>query len=204
MARRSSRQAFHELQALAGDQAGYFTAKQAARLGYDYPHLTYHVAVGNIERAGHGLYRIHGARVTEHDDLARLALWSRDRSGRPQAVASHATALVVHGLTDLLPGAVHLTVPRRFQKKPPQGCVLHRADLDPKDIDERDGFLVTKPLRSLLDAADSDVPQDELKKAVAVALERGSVRRTALVKAARGSPGEARLARAVPRERSAR
>lgn len=180
---------------------GYFTAKQAARLGYDYPHLTYHVAAGNIERAGHGLYRIHGAPVTEHDDLAKLALWSRDRSGTPQAVASHATALVVHGLTDILPGSVHLTVPRRFQKKSPPGCVLHRADLDPRDVDQREGFLVTTPLRSLLDAADSEVPQDELKKAVTVALERGSVRRAALVKAARGSIGEARVVQAMPRAR---
>lgn len=204
MSSRSSRQAFHELQALAGDQAGYFTAKQAARLGYGYPHLTYHVAAGNVDRAGHGLYRIRGAPVAEHDDLVRLALWSRDRSGAPQAVASHTTALVVHELTDLLPSAIHLSVPRKFQKKPPPGCVLHRTELDPTEVEKRDGFLVTKPLRSLLDAADSDVPQDELKKAVAIAVERGSVRRTALLKAARGSPGEARLVRAMPRERSTR
>ena len=31
----------------------------------------------------------------------------------PQAVVSHESALAIHNLSDLLPGKVHLTVPRR-------------------------------------------------------------------------------------------
>jgi hypothetical protein len=52
---RPSRTALQQLHALARTQGGYFTAKQAAALRYDYPHLTYHVNAGNIERAGHGV-----------------------------------------------------------------------------------------------------------------------------------------------------
>lgn len=199
MAPRSSRRAFQALRALAHEQAGYVTAKQAARLGYDYPHLSYHVSTGSLERAGHGLYRLVDVPLTEHDELVRLAFWSRDRTGAPQAVVSHRTALVVHELTELLPGVIELTVPRRFQKPAPAGCMLHHAELPAEDVEAHEGYSVTKPLRTLLDAATSDVPQEVLKQAIAVALERGSVRRSSLLARARGTSGEARLARALPR-----
>lgn len=192
------RSALRELHALAQGQAGYFTAKQAARVGFGYSHLTYHVKAGNIERAGHGLYRLALIPVSEHDDLVRLVLWSRNQRDEPQAVVSHATALVLHGLTDLLPGAVHLTVPRRFQKKAPREAVLHRADLTEDDIIDEGGFRATTALRTLLDAAKTAaVPQNELVIAVRTALERGLVRRSALAKAAKAAAGDERLMKAL-------
>lgn len=186
MVRRSSRKAKEQLHLAArARHAGYFTAKQAAGLGYTYPLLHYHTRVGNIEHAGHGLYRLATVPISEHDDLVRLTLWSRDRSDQPQAVVSHVTALVVHDLTDLLPRSVHLTVPPRFQKKVPPGCRLHREALTNADIEERDGFRVTTPLRTLVDAASSpEVPQEEFEMAVRSALDRGLTRRSALVEAA--------------------
>lgn len=60
---------------------------------------------------------------------ARLSLWSRNREGVPQAVASHETALRPHGISDLMPEKVHLGVPKGFRKQPPKGVVLHKADL---------------------------------------------------------------------------
>ncbi len=186
MVRRSSRKTKKQLHLVARNRhAGYFTAKEAARIGYTYPLLHYHARVGNIERAGHGLYRLATVPISEHDDLVRLTLWSRDRSGEPQAVVSHVTALVVHDLTDLLPSSIHLTVPPRFQKKAPAGCKLHREVLASTDIEEHDGFRVTSPFRTLLDAARSpEVPQDELEGALRSALDRGLVRRGALIDAA--------------------
>lgn len=199
---RPTRSAIQRLRSHASERAGYFTAKEAARLGYGYSHLAYHLGAGNIERAGHGLYRIvpHPL-LGEHDELVRLSFWSRDRADLPQAVASHVTALVVHELTDLLPGTLHLTVPARFQKRPPRGVVLHRAVLAPNEFEERDGFRVTSPLRTLLDASASpDVPKSELARAVHEALDRGLVRRSALVKSAQ-QPGAERLAAVLGRAR---
>ncbi len=203
MARRSSRKARNQLHVTSREQyAGYFTAKQAARLGYTPPLLHYHSRVGNIEHVGHGLYRLATVPISEHDDLVRFTLWSRDRSDEPQAVISHVTALVVHDLTDLLPSSIHLTVPPRFQKKAPRGCRLHRAVLASTDIEERDGFRVTTPFRTLLDAAHSpEVSQDELEKAIRSALDRGIVRRDALVDAANGQTGRNRLGLALERAR---
>lgn len=186
---RSARDAAATLFARAHEQGGYFTAKQAAEAGYGYRHLDYHETAGNFERVGHGLYRLPMIPPAEHDDLIRLSLWSRDRRDEPQAVVSHESALVLHDLTDLLPGRIHLTVPPKFRKPTPRGCVLHKASLAPRDIEERAGFRVTTPLRTLLDAAAGDVSQEELQKAVKQALARGLVRRSRLVEAVRGNPG---------------
>src|SRR5262249_14981251 len=65
----------------------------------------------------------------------------------------------------------------------------------PKDIEERAGFSVTTPLRTLLDVADSGVPEEQLQKAVADALARGLVRRKQLLEAARKRPRARRLLR---------
>jgi predicted transcriptional regulator of viral defense system len=202
MTDRPYRSAFQRLHSLVRERSGYFTAKRAAKLGYAYPHLNYHTKAGNIERVGHGIYRLAHVPESDHDDLVRLSLWSRNRADEPQAVVSHATALVLHGLTDLLPARLHLTVPPRFRKKPPRGCTLHTARLAKTEIEEREGFRVTTPLRTLLDAATSaEVPQDELTKATRIALERGLVRRDALVKAAQVGPAEQRIERALRRAR---
>jgi predicted transcriptional regulator of viral defense system len=175
------------------EQGGYFTAKQAIKAGYDYPHLDYHVSAGNFERVGHGLYRLASLPPGEHDDLVRLTLWSRNRQDELQAVVSHESALVLHDLSELLPAEIHLTVPPKFRKDPPAGCILHKARLGPKDIEERAGFRVTVPLRTLLDVAASDVPEEQLQKAVADALARGLVRRNKLLEAARKSAHARRL-----------
>jgi predicted transcriptional regulator of viral defense system len=191
----SSRETARNLFAKALEQGGYFTAKQAREAGYDYPHLDYHVSAGNFERVEHGLYRLISLPPGEHDDLVRLALWSRDRQDEPQAVVSHESALVLHELSELLPAEIHLTVPPTFRKEPPAGCVLHKARLAPKDIEERAGFRVTVPLQTLLDVAASGVPEEQLQKAVADALARGLVRGNKLLEAARKSPRSQRLLR---------
>ncbi len=184
MGYRSNKDAERRLRDAAQAQGGYFTSRQAAAAGYGYSHLAYHVDVRNVERLAQGMYRLLDVPISEHDELIRLALWSRDRRDQPQAVASHATALTVHELTLLLPDRVHLTVPRGFRKKPPAGCVLHRRDLGLADIEQREGFAVTKPLRTLVDVALSvDVPRDEVVRAAKSALERGLVSKAALAEA---------------------
>jgi predicted transcriptional regulator of viral defense system len=190
--------ALRELTALATSQAGYFTAKQAAELGYLSQHLDYHLKQNNFERAGHGIYRLPQIPLSEHDDLVRLAFWSRDRQDRPQAVASHQTALAIHELSDLLPTKIHLTVPATFRKSAGKELVLHRGLLEKSDVEERDAFVVTTPLRTLLDvAADKSIADEHLKKAVKQALERGLVRKSKLLAAAKTSPETSRLSRMI-------
>jgi predicted transcriptional regulator of viral defense system len=182
--RRSNRESARTLFSTAISQGGYFTAKQAREAGYGYPHLDYHVAAGNFERVDHGLYRLTTIPPGEHDEFRRLALWSRNRKGQPQAIVSHESALVLHDLSELLPTAIHLTVPSSFRKPPPRGCVLHKASLPSSDVEEREGFLATTPLRTLVDASLGDVSTEQLEKAVTEAIARGLVRRGKLLEAA--------------------
>jgi hypothetical protein len=135
--KRSSRVASRKLFAVAVEQGGYFTAKQAQEAGYHYSHLDYHVACDNFVRVGHGLYRLPTLPPAEHDDLIRWTLWSRNRQDQPQAVVSHESALVLHELSELLPTRTHLTVPPGFRKKAPAGCVLNKEAPPPSDVEER-------------------------------------------------------------------
>jgi predicted transcriptional regulator of viral defense system len=190
---RSNKESARTLFSTALGQGGYFTSRQALEAGYGYPHLEYHVGAGNFERVDHGLYRLTTIPPGEHDDLRRLALWSRNQKGLPQAVVSHETALVLHELGELLPSTIHLTVPASFRKSPPRGCVLHKGVLSPSEIEEREGFRVTAPLRTLLDVSLGEVSMEQLEKAVAEAIARGLVRRGKLLEEARRNPRARRL-----------
>jgi predicted transcriptional regulator of viral defense system len=196
MTYRDPHHSIRALHAVAATQGGYFTAKQAAEAGYGYTHLAYHLKAGNFDRTDHGLYRIVTIPLAEHDDLIRLSLWSRDRRDIPQAAVSHETALSLHQLNDVLPRRVHLSVPRTFRKQPPSNCALHRATLGRADVEQRDGFSLTTPLRTLLDVARGKTVTDEqLGRAVDDALEKGLVRRSKLETAVRDTPGASRLLR---------
>lgn len=194
---RFSRKSARTLAILAHTQGGYFTAKQAATAGYGYRHLDYHETVGNFERVAHGLYRLPTVPIAEHDDLIRLAFWSRNQKDEPQAVVSHESALVLHDLTDLLPNHTYLTVPRTFRKPAPNGCKLHKSTLAPDEIEQREGFAVTTPLRTLLDAASSGMSQEQLDIAVRDAITRGLVRKGTLGQVARKSSNAARLTKGL-------
>lgn len=195
---RSTQNARRELSDLAQTQGGYFTAKQAAAVGYGKRHLDYHVKAGNFERVERGLFRLPEVPPAEYDDLIRLSLWSRGRDDRPQAVVSHETALAVHGLGELLPTCTHLTVPRSFRKKPPDGCVLHKSPPAASETEEREGFRVATPLRTLLDvAAQETVTQEQLNHVVKQALSEGLVRRAKLREAVECQASDSRLRRAL-------
>ena len=190
---RSAKEASVALSVIAHEQGGYFTAKQAIEAGYGYKHLDYHETAGNFERVDHGLYRLPTVPPAEHDDLIRLTLWSRNQKDEPQAVVSHESALLLHDLTELLPSKTHLTVPPKFRKPTPLGCLLHKGSAAANEIEERAGFRVTKPLRTLLDAAVGELSQEQLEKAVKQALTRGLVRRAKLLEAVRANPRLERL-----------
>lgn len=175
---RDTRAAFRALAEVAASQGGYFTARQAEEAGYDAPHLSYHIARGNFERAGRGLYRNPTLPPGEYDDLIRLWLWSRGRDDRPQAVVSNHTALALHDLAEFIPTQIHLTVPASFRKRPPDGCILHKGTLAASEVNPLDALPVTNPLRTLRDLAiDLTLPTEQFQQAVAKAVERGLIRR---------------------------
>jgi len=145
---------------VAATQSGYFSAAQALGLGYSYQAQKFHTDHGNWLRVERGLFRLPEWPIGAHDDLVRWSLWARGR-----AVASHDTALAVHGLGEANPASVHLTVPANFRSAAP-GVVLHRDVVDERDVWEHEGFRVTSPVRTLLDVAASNLDVDQVANAV--------------------------------------
>jgi hypothetical protein len=80
-------------------------------------------------------------------------------------------------MSDIMPSTTHVTVPGGFRKQPPAGVVLHRGRLTPDEVEDRVGYQVTTPLRTLIDVAAGVLSQEHLDRAMSDALERGLVRR---------------------------
>lgn len=166
-----------KLFALARRQQGLFTARQAAAAGYDPRNHSYHVGRKNWIRERRGIYRLSRFPRTPEADHVLWSLWSMDESLVPQGVFSYESALAIHGVSDALPSKVHLSVPRDFgthKVRPP--LVLHRVNLAEKDIEPRDGFRVTTPLRTLVDCVMlGTVPGEFVGQALSAFLRDGRV-----------------------------
>jgi predicted transcriptional regulator of viral defense system len=161
------------LYALAETQAGYFTAGQALKARMDRATLRHHARPGGrYQRVGRGLYRLRHFPTSpqEHVVAAWLPLRGND------AVVSHESALELQGLSDVIPDAVHLTVPRSERGvRPRVGVRLHTSENPPhgKEVRQIAGLPVTGPERSLLDALESGAQPEQIEMAIRQALGRG-------------------------------
>ena len=158
------RRLYHEL---AAEQAGYFTAAQAATIGYSHQAQAYHVDAGNWLRVGRGLFRLAEWVPGLHDDLALWTLWSKGRG-----VISHESALAVHAIGEFESAHVNLTVPPGFRMRN-DALRLHHGALPDTDVVQWTGFRVTTPMRSLIDIAADGADIEQLGRAITDARERG-------------------------------
>lgn len=183
----------HRLADTALRQSGYFTAAQARELGYAYPAQKYNADHGNWLHVDRGIYRLRDWPSGLHDDFVRWWLWSKGR-----AVVSHDSALSVHGLGTVDPSRVHLTVPPGFRQAS-AGVVLHKTVLADADVERRDGFAITTPIRSIVDAAAGDLDADQLRLVVQDALDRGFATSRRLIERAdaAGDRAALRIERAI-------
>lgn len=179
---------------VASEQAGYFTAAQARRCGYSWSLLAYHAKRGRFLRVRQGLYRLRDYPSSAREDV--MAAWLT--VGADAAVISHESALDLHGLSNAIPEAVHLTIPRskRYQPSPP-GVAIHTTtrSFGAGDVTIVDGMTVTTPTRSIVDAAEAGTAPEQIIAAVHQALERGSATEKQLLDAAREAGG--RVARLI-------
>ena len=174
-------------------QAGYFTSAQALEVGYSYQAQKYHADHGNWTRVERGLYRIPDWPAAPADAYVRWSLWSGGR-----AVVSHESALSVHGLSDLDPARIHLTVDPSFPRRD-DAVVLHTATLTHDEVERHGSWSVTTPVRTLLDVAQGDGAQEHIDRAVIDALRIGKASRRQLLRASDAAPDRAalRLERAI-------
>ncbi len=157
----------------AAGQSGYVTTKQAAEAGYSTHLLRKHILAGRVTRPQRGIYRLVHFPGGEHEELVTAWLWSGQAG-----VISHQTALSLHGLSDVLPAQIHLTLPaawrpRRFRVPP--DVVLHHADVAPEDRAWFSAVPITNPCRTLNDCARAGLSPELLRHAAQQALRRGLV-----------------------------
>jgi predicted transcriptional regulator of viral defense system len=157
---------------IASEQGGYFTAEEAGACGFSRALLSHHVKSGRFTRVRRGLYRFreYPSSPREHMLAAWLAV------GKEAAVVSHDSALDVLGLSDVIPDAVHLTVPRSRRNLPSiPGVKIHTTGrpLKPGDRVMRDGMAVTSATRSILDAAEAGTAPEQIQKAITQAIDKG-------------------------------
>jgi predicted transcriptional regulator of viral defense system len=163
---------------IAEGQQGYFTAKQATAAGYQLGSQAHHAKSGNWARVERGIYRLARFPQSAEEQLVIYALWSRNRTGETEGVYSHQTALSIHELSDVNPAKLHLTVPAKFRRraKAPRILVLHRSTLDKQDVEQRQGFAVTRPLRTIADlVAVESVARDIVEQALKEGRQRGLI-----------------------------
>jgi len=168
---------------LAEAQAGYFTSADASALGYTTAHQYFHVKRENWARVDRGIYRLKRFPPSPHEDLVRWWLWSRK-----QGAISHDSAAALYELGDILPSKTHLTVPPTFRKKVAGGIVLHKAPIEKKDVEMREGCRVTTPLRTILDLARGHLDPERLTAVVKDAVRKGLVEKKSLLDILAGMP----------------
>lgn len=174
------KEAARRLHEVAQSQQGFFTTKQAIRAGFSEKTHSYHVNARNWIREHRGIYRLADFPPPERPDLMLWYLWSQDRKEQPEGTYSHDTALSLHELSDIMPSKLHMTVPRDFRRNSriPEILVLHRAQLDPSEVQEVHGVRVTRVLRTIMDLLRSGhVDRSQLKLAVDEAIRRGLIAR---------------------------
>jgi len=145
---------------LAAGQWGLITRQQALAAGCSSTMIGRRLSAGRWHRLGAGVYRFDGAPITWHQRALAACLVSG-----PDAVISHRSAAVLHGISGFRPGPLHLTVPAGRSGRNPLARV-HRSEVLPKaDVTRLDGIPVTRPARVLIDLA-SVVGRGELEEAV--------------------------------------
>ena len=189
--RQSRKDSFQRLYENAEAQQGFFTAKQAKAAGFAENTHPYHVQAGNWIREHRGIYRLALFPQTDHPDLAIWSLWSRNRHEVTEGVYSHQTALSLHELSDVNPAKLHMTVPPRFRRNSeiPSILILHYDIVPPQDIQTTQGFQFTRPLRTIVDVAETGtVERAFVRQAVRQAFDRGLIKRSDLRKADLSEP----------------
>ncbi|MFP5320971.1 MAG: type IV toxin-antitoxin system AbiEi family antitoxin domain-containing protein, partial [Acidimicrobiia bacterium] len=161
----------------AADQHHLLAASDLTALGLDHKQVSRLCDERVIERVVRGLYRVSGTRSPLQDIAAAT---SRHGAG----VASHVSALFLHGCEVDPPTVPHVTLPPGATSRTTIS-ELHRSPLGRGDVTRRSGIPVTTLARSIVDSA-AFLSEGQLHDIVAAAF---AGRRTTLELVQRSAQG---------------
>jgi predicted transcriptional regulator of viral defense system len=171
----SNRADYNNLYDIAEGQAGYFAAYQARSVGFSLERLSVNVKTGRFQCVAHGIYRLSQFPGSQHEDL--FVAWLRTG---PDSVISHESALSVYDLSEVLPGEIHVIIPRTVSRRR-EGIRLHINHLREDEITAREGLPITTVERTIADVAFSGLAEDQVQKAIRDAIRRGLTTRQKLI-----------------------
>jgi predicted transcriptional regulator of viral defense system len=180
-----------KLYQIAEQQAGYFTSEQALAAGFTQPLLSYYAHTGQFARIKRGIYRL-----TQFPEMPFADLFVAWLQMGKDSVISHDSALVVYGLSDVLPGEIHVTMPRTASRRR-EDIRLHTNRLTADEITRRAGLPITTVPRTIADVIASGLGEEQVHQAIREAIERGLVTEKTLASYATRRGG--RVARVVSR-----
>lgn len=155
--------------AIAGDQHGYITARQAADAAIPGAELRKLNQRGRLEHPAHGLYRVASFPIRPNAELMEAALWP-DGKG----VISHDSALVLWELADVNPSRIHVTVPPPYRprKRGGEKYKIWARELARSDVDYVDQIPTVIPERAIVDAARAGLQRRFVEQAILTARNR--------------------------------
>ncbi len=156
-----------KLYQIAEAQAGYFTTAQAVVAGVDRSCLSRFAAAGRLQRLRRGVYRLSHFPRSRHEDL--FIAWLETG---PDSVISHDSALALYDLSDILPTAIHVTVPRTASRRR-SGLRLHTNRISHEEITSYEGLPVTTVPRTIADVTSSGLSDELVAQAVREAVAQG-------------------------------
>jgi predicted transcriptional regulator of viral defense system len=173
---------------VATSQHGHFTSAQARECGFSWERLSNTAKTGRFIRIRRGIYRLRDFPWYPREEV--VAAWLA--LGRETTVVSHESALDLLELSDVIPNATHLTVPRTKRSVPNiPGVKVHTTTrpFGPLDVVVRDGMRLTSPSRTILDAAEAGTAPEQIELAIRQAITRGLATKNQLFEGAKHRNG---------------
>lgn len=160
---------YDQLYNIAESQGGYFAASQARKIGFSWDRLSKNVKTRRFTRVAHGVYRLMQFPGSAFEDL--FIAWLR---AGPNSVISHESALSVYDLSDMLPGEIHIIVPRSSSVRR-TGIRQHTNQLGDSEITTREGLPITTVARTLADVSATGLAKEQVKLAINEGINKGMV-----------------------------
>jgi predicted transcriptional regulator of viral defense system len=155
---------------VAADNHGLVRTEDAVELGLAPATLTRLLAAGRIERVTRGLYRVTALPTDRLTPYMQAVLWANGR-----AAISHASALEMMELCDVVPRRIHITVREEYNPRKAGGdhYRVHRHTLPLADVTYYEGVPVVTAYRAIHQAIGDGEDPDQLQTAVRNASRQG-------------------------------
>ncbi|HEV2997804.1 MAG TPA: type IV toxin-antitoxin system AbiEi family antitoxin domain-containing protein [Solirubrobacteraceae bacterium] len=167
---------FKTLYEIAEDNYGFLTVGDARRAGIRPQRLAEMARRGSLRREGFGLYRLEPFPAHELDAYRKATLWPHGVEG----VLSHETALDLYGLSDLNPGKIHITLPKRYRlrrRETPSSYRFHHEDLEERETTRHEGLPIVTPAKAIRQCHQANLRRDLLRQALDDAKHHGLLTR---------------------------